>query len=344
MACEVRLGRAASLRPAARRRKRSVPPWIEGSVSRKRARGTKPHGAGAARAFLGELIDHAPLFPPASLGMDDALAAHERAEGGPHFWMLGRFVVTAARLPELIAALERDDAPGPLPLSVVASDPGKDLPAIAALAREHASRIDIETVEARAPIGALTEAFEAADLPGEPELYVELDPSDPIALESWLLELSRYREASERDACAKVRCGGATADAVPSAASLAHFIALTHGLGVPFKATAGLHHPIRSLRPLTYAADSPRAAMHGYINVFAAAAFAWHGADREHLVKVIAEEDPRAFEFADDELRWRGNRLTTAQVQEARRDFAHSFGSCSFEEPIADLRELGYLS
>jgi hypothetical protein len=77
--------------------------------------------------------------------------------------------------------------------------------------------------------------------------------------------------------------------------------------------------------------------------VFTAAAFAWHNADRGLLVSVLNEEDSRAFEFAGDELRWRGRRLTAEQIQTARREFAHSFGSCSFEEPVADLRESGYL-
>jgi hypothetical protein len=142
---------------------------------------------------------------------------------------------------------------------------------------------------------------------------------------------------------AKVRTGGLTPDAIPSTETIADFLWRAAERRLPFKATAGLHHPIRSLRPLTYADDSPRAPMHGFINVFAAAAFAWHGGDRELLTAVLGEEDPRAFEFADDEMRWRGNRLTAAQIQESRRDFAHSVGSCSFEEPIADLRELGYL-
>jgi hypothetical protein len=31
------------------------------------------------------------------------------------------------------------------------------------------------------------------------------------------------------------------------------------------------------------------------------------------------------------------------QIAEARREFAHSFGSCSFEEPVADLKQLGWL-
>jgi hypothetical protein len=83
--------------------------------------------------------------------------------------------------------------------------------------------------------------------------------------------------------------------------------------------------------------------MHGFLNVFTAAAFAWHGAGRKTVLAVVNEEDAGAFEFLDDELGWRDQRLSTAQVRAARRDFAHSFGSCSFEEPVADLRQLGFL-
>ena len=83
--------------------------------------------------------------------------------------------------------------------------------------------------------------------------------------------------------------------------------------------------------------------MHGFLNVFIAASFAWHDAARDLLLQALTEEDPRAFAFDADELRWRGHRLTARQVQNARRYFAHSFGSCSFEEPIADLRGLGFL-
>jgi hypothetical protein len=140
----------------------------------------------------------------------------------------------------------------------------------------------------------------------------------------------------------KVRTGGLTPDAIPSPEAIADFLERAAKRRLPFKATAGLHHPIRSLRPLTYAADSPCAVMHGFLNVFVAAAFAWYGED-ELLVPVLSEEDPRAFEFTDDEVRWRGRGLSTAQIQTARRDFAHSFGSCSFEEPIADLERLGFL-
>jgi len=35
--------------------------------------------------------------------------------------------------------------------------------------------------------------------------------------------------------------------------------------GVPFKATAGLHHPLRCIHPLTHEPNSPAAAMHGFL-------------------------------------------------------------------------------
>jgi hypothetical protein len=109
---------------------------------------------------------------------------------------------------------------------------------------------------------------------------------------------------------------------------------------VAFKATAGLHHPVRAPQALTYAADSPRAVTHGFLNVFLAAAFAWHG-DRD-LEPVLAETDPAAFRF-DDRAHWRDRSLDAAQVRDARREFAHSFGSCSFDEPVRDLEALGLL-
>lgn len=47
----------------------------------------------ARRALLTGLFDHAPLFPPASMALPDALAEDRRAQASEHAWMLGRFVV-----------------------------------------------------------------------------------------------------------------------------------------------------------------------------------------------------------------------------------------------------------
>lgn len=132
------------------------------------------------------------------------------------------------------------------------------------------------------------------------------------------------------DGYAKVRTGGLTADATPSAETLAEFLSSAAARRLPFKATAGLHQPIRST-------------MHGFLNVFAGAAFAWLGVDRAAVTRLLDETDPQAFEFRDDGLRWREWRASTAEVEEARRDFAHSFGSCSFSEPLDGLRALGLM-
>jgi hypothetical protein len=112
---------------------------------------------------------------------------------------------------------------------------------------------------------------------------------------------------------------------------LAGFLSDAAARRLPFKATAGLHHPIRS------------ATMHGFLNVFAAATMAWMGIEQSMLVELLNETDPQAFEFRDEELRWRDLRSSTEQIREVRRNFAHSFGSCSFEEPVSDLRALGML-
>ena len=91
------------------------------------------------------------------------------------------------------------------------------------------------------------------------------------------LSLPTYCEApidQITDAFAKVRTGGLTPEAIPSSAQLADFLTAAAARKLPFKATAGLHHPVRSMRALTYAPDSPRAVMHGFLNVFTAASFA----------------------------------------------------------------------
>jgi hypothetical protein len=148
------------------------------------------------------------------------------------------------------------------------------------------------------------------------------------------LSLPTYCESPPEQivgAFAKVRTGGLTPESVPSGEYLADFLCDTAARRMPFKATAGLHHPIRS------------AAMHGFINVFAAAAFAWQGEPRALVARVLNEQDAGAFQFGEEALAWRGKTLAAAEIAAARRDFAHSFGSCSFEEPVEDLRGLGWL-
>jgi hypothetical protein len=146
-----------------------------------------------------------------------------------------------------------------------------------------------------------------------------------------------------RGARAKLRTGGVTPEAIPAPADVARFIVACARAGVAFKATAGLHHPVRSLRPLTYAPGSATATMHGFLNVFAAAAVAREGADLADVEAVIREEDASAFRFDENGLAVGGRRIPGESVADTRRTFALGFGSCSFAEPVSDLEGLGLL-
>src|SRR6185436_12327785 len=100
---------------------------------------------------------------------------------------------------------------------------------------------------------------------------------------------------------------------------VAAFLRACREAGVAFKATAGLHHPLRCVKPLTYEANAPAGTMHGFVNVFLAAAVL------DHAEEILREEDPRAFAFGDDAVAWRGHPVSTDALARMRRDFALSF-------------------
>jgi hypothetical protein len=122
---------------------------------------------------------------------------------------------------------------------------------------------------------------------------------------------------------------------------------------VPFKATAGLHHPVRGEYPLTYAPDSQRALMHGFLNVFLASAAAWAAAEPDgatsssepppSLLELVEERDAWSFRPDGEMIRWRGQLFSSAEIARARVGLGRAFGSCSFVEPISELEALGWL-
>jgi hypothetical protein len=188
------------------------------------------------------------------------------------------------------------------------------------------------------PIALLVEAD-----PGPLPPQVETLETRALAVSS---KLPTYYEASLAEVVrgfAKFRTGGLVPEAIPSSQAIARFLCDSAAHRIAFKATAGLHHPVRRMAALTYTPDSPQAVMHGFLNVFAAAALAWHGTPQSRIADLLEERDPSAFGFGGDAFDWKGVRVTTAQIRDARRDFAHSFGSCSFEEPVSELRRLGLL-
>ena len=139
---------------------------------------------------------------------------------------------------------------------------------------------------------------------------------------------------------AKSCTGFGTPEVIPDARQVLRFIRRCTEHAVPFKATAGLHHPIRVEHPLTYEPDGPRGVMYGFLNVFLTAAFVRHGLDDAAALDLLQERDASALHVDDDRVQWRGHAVTTDQLRVARHDIV-AFGSCSFREPVDELRALG---
>jgi hypothetical protein len=143
---------------------------------------------------------------------------------------------------------------------------------------------------------------------------------------------------------AKIRTGGVTPDAFPTSRDIIKFVRCCLAGDVPFKATAGLHHPIRCFKPLTYEANSVQSTMHGFLNLFLMTGFAREGYRQTLLEEVMEEEFAEVFRFEDQAAEWREQySLNIWQIEALRKQGIQSFGSCSFDEPIADLQQLGIL-
>jgi hypothetical protein len=288
----------------------------------------------SVRALLEGAVDYAGLFPPAGLSMERAVANFADYHAGSDRWALGRFVVPAARLDEFhaVAAPRLAEAPGAhWRLSALAGD---DLAADAARVAGYngartADRVPcvVDAVEWKARDADAVQALGAALPPGVTG-YAE------VALAAAAPCAEAARAAGVR---LKARTGGVTGDAFPDAHELAAFVAACVARGVPFKATAGLHHPFRGSYALTYDPGSEAAEMFGYLNVFAAAAFAARGLPVAALAQLLVEGGPGALEFSAGGAQWRGFLVSTEDLRRSRANAAISFGSCSFTEPLTDL-------
>jgi hypothetical protein len=295
--------------------------------------------AAATSSLLASLVDYAGLFPPAGLDTEKAVEQYARHRRSPERWILGRFVVPATRLDEMATAaapyLPTLGATDPWRVTALLGNrPAAEAAQAVAFGQRLGGQAVVDSVELKgSTVGEIESALDG--LPSGVTAYVEL-PIDAV-----LPPLLQALKA--RGARAKVRTGGVTPEAIPSPEQVARFLVACGAAKVPFKATAGLHHAVRSVRPLTYASDSPRATMHGFLNVFSAAALVWHGASVDAVEAVLREENPEAFRIDDGGLSVGDRHVSAGDVAASRAELSIGFGSCSFAEPIADLKALGIL-
>jgi hypothetical protein len=288
---------------------------------------------------------------------------------GPHAWMLGRLIVPAARMKEFadeFAAVATVKAiEGVWPLSILgqggddavtfAANLAKDVQSWARLREHFPGRLDGQSWELRLPTGMVAAADEdlitecakaaidqLAGMVDSPRVAFEIpwvgDWAATVPPAVAALSDAQRSVGSRATLSAKMRTGSVEPSQVPGAAQVACFIAACRAMDVPFKATAGLHHPVRHVDP------DLGVPVFGFFNVFGAALFAklreWDEAD---LQKVLEEREVANFRFAPDAFCWKNECAELAEITAARAQFAWSFGSCSFDEPIADLNKLGLL-
>ncbi len=299
--------------------------------------------------LLDELIDYAGLFPPAKLELSPAVETFARHRGGPLASALGRFVIPVGRLGEFESAAaphlppvpavdDPDQAPDLWGLSVLVSSADEleavraDLEAIEAFNDRHtmvgAGAAIVDTIELR---GSTAEAVDAVLDLLDDELYPYFELDHRTDVRGILAAIAGL------DAGAKVRTGGLTPEDHPTIEQLAGFIDACRMADVPFKATAGLHHPVRAHQ------DSVGTSQFGFLNVFVGAILRYGDAiDATTLREVLAEGDAAAFECRSEGVGWRGRCVSLETMGEARSRFSHSYGSCSFDEPTDELRALGW--
>ena len=272
--------------------------------------------------------------------------------------MLGDFVLPVGRLEDLAPYREVQFRGGP-PWEFVVLPRGGETVSLAASLRDdllavdafhgaHDGRAHVSALELRVPapvaenqeeclrwLGIVAEETRGRKL----RIFVE-----PVRGERWdaavsntALGLAGIRESATGQSFGmKLRCGGVLPAAFPSLEQVARFLLRCHERQIPFKATAGLHHPLRRWH------EPLGVDMHGFVNVFAGALLVTTGLDEPGLLALLDERHPEAFVWDDAGLTWSGRTIPTQQIRDLRRERVTTVGSCSFDDPREDLRRIGW--
>lgn len=278
----------------------------------------------AVPGFLHAFVDDTSLYPPANLSLADAVAAHRRHRAAPYADLVGPFVVSDIRLPDLFEIL--DDETEPLPVTVVVTGgAGAIEPAVRWSTRS--GLVSLRGLEtplrdeddlARNAQRVVAAVDQVRDDLGDAPVYVEPPRVHVEPQAGWLGALDVLASAELR---VKFRTGGVDADLVPTSTELAAGIDESLDRELAFKCTAGLHRAVHA------------GGSHGFLNILVATGAAFEGAGRAEVVAVLddPELDPATLIGAE------------AELASARRWFT-SFGCPVPEEPLEDLVEAGLIT
>jgi hypothetical protein len=267
-------------------------------------------------SFLSSLVDDAAIFPPGNLPLPEAVPAHREHRASAYADLVGPFVISDIRIPDLLEEL--DDATEPLAVTVVVTGgAGAIEPAVRWATKS--GLLDVRSVEtplrdeddlARNARRVVTAVDQVREDLGEIPVYVEPPRVFGEPTHGWLAALDEIADAELR---VKFRTGGLEVDTFPTPSELAASIDAALDRELAFKCTAGLHHAVR------------QGHQHGFLNILEATAAAIEGASRDEVVAALETADIK---------------IQTDGFESARRWFT-SFGCCSVIEPLEDLVELG---
>src|SRR5256714_1277795 len=289
-------------------------------------------------ALLNGLVDYAGLFPPAGEDMATAVRNYADYSRGPDRAALGRFIVPLPRLAEFETTVSGFLPTGrnaePWRVSVLVADDVRS--AVDEMAKfndrhEQGSPKGVAIIDVAELKAATIEeiANQQRDLPRTFTSYFEIPLTGDVG--------SLVRAVAAVSSRAKIRTGGLSPNAFPSAQSIIDFMVECRAAHVAFKATAGLHHAIRAGYRLTYDADSPRAVMYRFLNVSLADALIDTGENDQVALEALEETDSSTVEFHGSFLQWRDKRISPDQMAPPPHVIASLLGTRSFREPIDEL-------
>lgn len=297
-----------------------------------------PPSTDALEMLVHGLFDYAGMFPPASLELDAAMweSARSLRLTRPH--IVGADLVVSlddlSRIDEerlQLAGFGDTEAK----LAVVAVDSGDLDEAVIEVSEKAAAMAGVMRIVSLEVHGTTFDSPSlrtAAKVLGRTQLYLE--PRMPDS--AWarnapgVIRLLRNLDGNYATIGLKVRGSGANAI---RPATLAWLIPQALTLGVPLKATAGLHHPI---------VEEAMGNAIGFVGLAAAIRLRQclgEAFTLDNIQQCVTETQAEAFSF-DGELSWRGHAVTLEALQDAMRKQPFAIGSCSLREPDQDMLRL----
>ncbi len=319
-------------------------------------------------SFMRGIIDYAGMFPPANLELTPAFRNYLDYISSDDEWMMDKFVCTRKSFEsftkndsDVYRLLKEYDSERRVSFTLLLTG-GKtakdfltsfeaDLKHVKDFAEKNAST-EVNSFEVKLP----EELFDRYNkyglqtfLKDSCEILKSFDMQESVIFfeppvnnnYEFVFEKLAHTSTEMNDACKsgfKLRTGGIMPELFPSTQQVSFALKTCRDNKVRFKATAGLHHPVRHYN------DSVSTKMHGFLNVFGAGILAYSNPlSLKEINDVIKDERAESFMFTAEEFKWNEITADADSITKARNEFVNSFGSCSFDEPKDDLKKLNLL-